>query len=187
MRIALTGASSTGKTTLVAAVLATPQGRKLFDGTVQVDARSMLRRLGRTQMDDMTPDELRCFQVEYYRRKVILEAMQERYIADRSFVDVAAYWLVRDTVGAGDRLRNLLTDRCRRHALRYDFHFLLPLGVVPFVHDGYRSEDGALHLATDGCIRQLLTEWKLPHEVLDRRSLDYRVRRVLAATGGDAK
>src|SRR5437773_680930 len=94
MKIALTGSSSTGKTTL--AHLLTDHEVLSELKYVTADSRALLEKMGYRSMDRMTRDQLREFQTAYLECKLNIEGNIESYITERSTVDVAAYWLVRD-------------------------------------------------------------------------------------------
>src|SRR4051812_17933176 len=98
MRIAFTGTSSTGKTTLARELMRVPEFANVVGTFLTEDARALLRELAHKSMDTMSRDELRRFQEEYFQRKAKKEQGAGSFLVDRSFVDVAAYWLVRDTV-----------------------------------------------------------------------------------------
>jgi hypothetical protein len=134
-------------------------------------------------MDAMTQDDTRAFQLEYYRRKLEQEAAISDFVTDRSFVDVAAYWLERDTVGCTSVVRDQLLPPCREQSAKYTLHIYLPFGLVPFEKDGYRSENIDLHKAVDRRIAELLRSWELRVLALDTSDHVRRVELVLAALG----
>ena len=183
MRVALTGSSSTGKTTIAQSLMGIPWIRDLVSQFVPTDARQLLREMGFSQMDRMTREQLRVFQRRYFDRKLALESSFGSLITDRSFVDVAAYWLVRDAFDLPVDQRMPLVQQCRTEAARYDLHIYVPFGQIPFEHDGYRSEHHDLHIAIDSCIQRLLSEWKLkPIWIRSGRHED-RVTQLKAALG----
>ncbi|MBP3955335.1 ATP-binding protein [Gemmata sp. G18] len=175
MKVALTGASSTGKTTLIDRVLRLPSWPAELRRFLTADARSLLAELGHHGMDVMKPDETRSFQQAYFLRKRTIERDVVSFITDRSFVDVAAYWAVRDTAGMGQDERDELVTQCRQEAAKYDLHVYLPFGSIPFVSDGYRPTDLELHKAIDLQIRAFLDKWGLRYRVLETADLDERV------------
>lgn len=81
MRIALTGSSSTGKTTLGKRLM---ENRRCADAVgefVNEDARSLLRSLGHGNMDRMSRAELRQFQNLYFLQISQNEATRERFLS----------------------------------------------------------------------------------------------------------
>ena len=179
MKLTLTGSSSTGKTTLALELSKRPNPS--IPKFVSADARTLLDEMGHHRMDRMTREELQEFQLVYLERKLALEAQCPSFITERSTVDVAAYWLVRDAFDLPEAKRNSYVERCRIHSLSYDLHVYLPFGVIPFVFDGYRSEDISFHEAIDNQIKMLLEEWGIYYMTLDTIDLRSRVETVVAA------
>lgn len=179
MKLTLTGSSSTGKTTLALELSRCPN--LSIPEFVSADARTLLDEMGHHSMDRMTREELREFQLLYLERKLAMEAQCASFITERSTVDVAAYWLVRDAFDLPEAERNSYIERCRIHSLSYDLHVYLPFGVIPFIFDGYRSEDVSFHEAIDDQIKTLLREWGIHYMSLDTINLESRVETVVAA------
>jgi nicotinamide riboside kinase len=161
MKLALTGSSSSGKTTLIMSVLAHPLLANTSVTFCTTDARQLLQTLGHHSMDRMSRTEMREFQLLYYFKKTLVEEGQDNFVTDRSFVDVAAYWLERDAFDLSQTVQTLLTAQCRQGARKYDLHVYLPFGIIPFRSDGYRSEDLSLHRRIDTRIKTLLKEWNI--------------------------
>ncbi|WP_434347629.1 ATP-binding protein [Myxococcus virescens] len=180
MKIALTGASSTGKTTLADSLMKEPDFRRQVDDFLTTNARGLLARMGHKSMDRMRRDELLKFQREYLAQKQQMEVGQERYLTDRSFIDVAAYWLRRDAIELGPEQREEVVDACRVAARRYDLHVYCPFGVVGFKSDGYRSEDLRHHREIGEQIASFLSEWGIRFITLDTADHEERVARVLS-------
>ena len=180
MRIALTGASSTGKTTLAGSLMREPWFRQHVDDFLTTNARGLLERMGHKSMDRMRRDELRQFQRGYLLLKQQMEEGRNRYLTDRSFVDVAAYWLRRDATELAPELRAELVEVCRVAARRYDLHVYCPFGAVEFEPDGYRSDDVRSHGEIGEQIASLLSEWGIKFITLDTADHEERIARVLA-------
>ena len=145
------------------------------------DARGLLDSLGHTSMDLMSPDSLRTFQRQYLARKLELEKGKDHYFTDRSFVDVAAYWIVRDSAGLSTEECETVIEQCRLAAARYDLHVYFPFGVISFKSDGYRSEDYEGHRKIDDCIQGLLEKWSISFLRLVGDDLQARAETVLEA------
>lgn len=184
MRIALTGTSSTGKTTLAHQLMATSAFTNIIPNLITEDARQLLRSLGHRSMDVMTPAELRQFQQLYLEKKIATEFQRSDYLVDRSYVDVAAYFLVRDSREMDTASVQSYVETCRVHALDYDLHFFLPYGRIPFKLDGYRSEDLAFHAAIDRQIQTLLEQWNIYTVRVSALDIGDRVREVLRVLSG---
>jgi nicotinamide riboside kinase len=142
---------------------------------ITVDSRAILRRLGHMDMDRMTQTETAAFQREYFERKLALEHAEDAFLTERSFVDVAAYWVERDSPGDTD---GPFVAACHQAVARYDLHIYCPWGVIPFAGDGYRSADLTLHERFDARVRSFLVQWALPAVALVTADLGSRVAQV---------
>ena len=181
MKIALTGSSSTGKTTLANELMKSEMFAELVGEFIFEDARSLLRSLGHKSMDDMSRIELRRFQEAYLKQKSENEVGRNRFLVDRSFADVAAYWLVRDSFDLSYEIQEAFARQCRELALSYDLHVYFPLGQIPFDADGYRSENQDFHERIGSKIHELLNDWGMPYLTIESQDLEARVQQVLAA------
>lgn len=146
---------------------------------VTADARDLLEEMGHHSMDVMTKEQTLEFQRRYLERKLALEAGAHPILTERSTVDVAAYWLVRDAAGLPVGSRDEYVETCRAHAEKYDLHVYLPFGVIPFRSDGYRSENLDFHEQIGRQIKTLLDEWKLEYITLEMADMNDRVARIL--------
>ncbi|WP_437304473.1 ATP/GTP-binding protein [Sorangium sp. So ce388] len=183
MKIAFTGASSTGKTTLVRSIIAKNESQRYFSQFLTADARAILDELGFHSMDDMSRSQLRAFQLSYFYRKQQIEQNQDNFITDRSFVDVAAYWVLRDTFDVPEEQARLVLP-CSREASKYDIHFYFPYGLINFEPDGYRSNDIIFHQRIDSQILLLLESWRLPYVRIQTANHEERIKYVLSCLRG---
>jgi nicotinamide riboside kinase len=181
MRVAFTGSSSTGKSTLANALMKVGSFRQLVPYYLPSEGKEILSELGFTGLDSMTQEETAFYELAYFARKVGREAGVDAFLTDRSFVDVAAYWIERDAAGRGAYVESLLVDPCERLARGYDLHFLMPMGLIPFEEDGRRSSDGESHARIDARIRRLLDEWAITYVEITDVDLSGRVEIVLEA------
>lgn len=181
MIIGVCGSSSTGKTTLLDALSREPLFIQKVPNRTHVDARAILRNMGQQSMDKMTQAQLQLFQRTFIQEKMKLEADLTNFCVDRTFVDVAAFWICRDAPRGGIRFSDEVVELCRAKAASYALHVFLPFGVIPFKSDGYRSEDLTSHQRISDCMRELLNEWELKWVELDQPDLQWRVGRVLDA------
>ena len=181
MKIALTGASSTGKTTVAEHLFRETDFRKLVSQLIQVDARKLLRTMGFRSMDTMSRQELRRFQIEYFNLKHKTEKGQQDFLVERSFVDVAAYWLQRDTFDLSIDEQNRLLIPSKRESRKYDIHFYFPFGLIQFQADGYRSKQIEVHKKIDRQIEFFLDEWNIEHIILTSTDIEERVAIILNA------
>lgn len=181
MRIALTGASSTGKTTLAHALMKSPSFVTKVGIFLPSEGRRIVNHLRFGTLDEMDETQRMLFQMLYFTAKLSAESARSQFITDRSFVDVAAYWTVRDADGMDDYLNYILDTPCRALAQNYDLHIYLPMGTLPFEHDGQRSTDIDFHTKIDRRIEHLLTEWNLPFRSIQDPDINLRVHAVLEA------
>ena len=179
MKISLTGSSSTGKTTLAMGLMSSEKFKKIVSKFIYVDGRNILKQMGCQHMDKMSREQQKKFQLEYYKKKLELEENQDNYLTDRSFVDIAAYWLVRDTYDQSSQEQNLLLKPCKNLALKYDYTFYLPTGIIDFEKDGYRPERPEFNELVDNKIRNFLKEWKINYYTIKDKSLTKRLNFIL--------
>lgn len=181
MRIALTGASSTGKTTLLEDLLETPFFRAYGISNVKLDVRKTIE-LMRIKAGGVVGEQNRQreFQWGILKKKLILEDLYDNYATDRSTVDMAAYWLVRDTDGNLDEESKNYLSKCKVFASRYDFHVHLPFGAIPFVEDGQRPSSELFNKRTCDTIKNLLKQWNLPHISLVNTGRKERIDEIIS-------
>lgn len=171
MRIAISGASSTGKTTLAKALSESSLAQELGIVFLASREREILNELGHYSMDLMTDAEQSAFQLKFYEWKYLNELNEEIYITDCSFVDVAAYWKIRDRGIDQDSL----IYSCKEMASRYDIHFFLPTGLINFDTDGYRSVNNSFHVDINNQIISFLQNWGINYYKLDTNNLLERI------------
>ena len=180
MKIALTGASSVGKSFLSDHLMKNDEFSKHIKKFITPDARSILDSMECKNTDLMTREDLRTFQLAYYKKKADLEKGESNFLTERSFIDVEAYWNVRDTFDMPINMKKMISAKCKDHAQGYDFHVYLPFGVVPFESDGYRSEDLEFHSRVDRKILSLLNEWNIDYIRLDEIDIEVRLGNVIS-------
>ena len=180
MKIAFSGASSTGKTTLVNALLADGRFAAYASKLVKVDARKIIESYGCKNVDEMSRQQLEDFEFRYFKEKKRLEAAESDFVTERSFVDIAAYWVVRDTFDKPFEYQDLLIVPCKAESRKYDLTVYLPFGLIPFEADGYRSENLFFHKAIDNKIHYFLDSWKINYITLDVIDLSLRVESIIS-------
>lgn len=133
-RVALSGSSGTGKTTLgirLAQALEVPFIDEAFRR--RVEAGLDVHALGR--------DGFRALMWELWHELLDAEAMAVAeaggFVSDRSSVDFAAFWLHYHFNDQRQETERFLTETLG-HAVRYDRIVTLPWGVLPLVDDGVR-------------------------------------------------
>jgi len=150
-RIALSGSAGIGKTTL---------GRRLAaELGVPFIEEGMRRRLeGGLQMHRTTREQRRDLVRELWEEQLEAEAAAgEGFVADRSSIDFAAFWLHYRFTEPEDDADGFLT-RTFAHAATYDRIVLLPFGVFPLIADGIRATNPHLQRLYHGLVHGLLVE-----------------------------
>jgi hypothetical protein len=181
-RIALTGGSSTGKTTLATALFSDEDFRRVVPVLVPEGARALLENLSPGALDLMDQAARRTFQRRYFAWKRDAEGSHRTYLADRSFVDLAATSIERDGANAGSDSADIVSA-CRELAANYTLHIHLPAAKIPFVHDGFREGDMPLHKRIAQRILSILNDWQLVYVSLRAADVPGRVAEVKALLG----
>lgn len=163
MKIALTGSTSTGKTTLANELMKDFRIKEKLEIVLNADARSIIRELGCKSMDLMTREQNREFQMLYFIKKKKMENNLDDFLVERSFVDIAAYWLIRDTYDLNIDEQNKLLLPCYEESKKYDLHIYLPFGLIPFEDDGYRPSNIEFNKKICRQTKKFLTEWNLKY------------------------
>lgn len=179
MRVAVSGSSSTGKTSLIDALERTGALAHFHLSRINTDERQLLESMGTRDTGSMPAEQLRAFQKEFLRRKVLNESGRDDFISEHSFIDIAAYWLQRDVASLGPvYVDDQMLDVCRAHVSCYDVHLYLPFGKIPFVPDGYRSLDMTLHRNIATKIEMLLDQWGAKYWIVGAAGLEDRLNEV---------
>ena len=179
MKIALCGASSTGKTTLAIKLLENPFIKDFVSKLISVDGRQLLDLMGCNKMDKMNGNQTKEYQFKYFRNKIKSEYNQSNFITDRSYIDIASYWIVRDTFDASEKEQNKLLGPCRKLSNSYDLHFYMPFGLIEFEKDGYRPESIAFNQKIDKQIKLFLEKWDILHCKIEAVDIRERVETVI--------
>lgn len=181
MKIALCGASSTGKTTLAKKLIENPFFKNIVNKFISVDGRHLLDVMGCTNMDKMNRNQTREYQFKYFEHKIQSELNQFKFITDRSYIDISAYWIVRDAFDVSESEQNKLLNPCKKLSNNYDLHFYLPFGLIEFERDGYRPESNTFNKKIDSQIKLYLKKWKITHCKIDVVDISKRVETVINA------
>lgn len=173
MRLAISGTSCTGKTTLWEALKVSSAFSNTACTFIPEGARELLIK-GRIPLVKMDAAKRAAFQRAYFRWKHDREFNAQRFFADRSFVDLAAVSLERD----GETEYDFVAE-CRRECGKYTHVFYMPDGVIPFVEDGVRIPDPRLHKRVSERIQALLDEWGIEFSRIQSTTHDDRVEEVI--------
>lgn len=179
-RIALSGSSGTGKTTLgrrLAAELGVPfieEGMR-----TRIEAGLRVERLDQPQLRALHRELW-----DEHRERVEAEA-QTGFVVDRSSADFAGFWLhygFLDPLEETERWLATLRDAMPR----YDRILLFPWGALPLVADGTRSPNRWTQFRFQALVEAFLARWTRPGQLIEvpaTQQFDERlasVRRSLA-------
>ncbi len=178
MKIALSGTSSTGKTTLLNDLLLNRQIKEHVCQAAQIDTRSILTDMGlRADGFGCSSKSMREFQWRVLEEKQRSESKLASFITDRSYLDLAAYWVTRHN--EHDQETADYIDRCIEAAATYTTHIFLPYGRIPFSEDSFRPSDPVFLSNVSNTISSQLTESNLPHMTLAEADRDKSVALIL--------
>jgi len=165
MKIALTGSSSTGKTTLAKELCL----NNIAENYITVDARKIMSKYNIKNIDDFTTDDYISFQKEWVETKIKIENLYTDFITDRAYIDAIAYMKSKKIINKS------LLDLCIEKMSVYDFVFYLPYGVIDFFDDGHRSKNIDFNKQVDSEILKLLQSRKIKYYKVDIANLKDRV------------
>ncbi|MCB9744343.1 MAG: histidine phosphatase family protein [Alphaproteobacteria bacterium] len=179
-QIALSGSAGVGKTTLGRALAQRLELPFIDEG--------MRRRLeAGLVLHDLGHDAMRGLIRELWAEQREAEAEATRahggFVADRSSIDFAAFWLFYGFSPYGAETEAFLGETLR-HAARYDRVLLLPWGVLPLVSDGVRSTNRWLQRHFQGLVEGMLHQELPPGRLARMPALDgveARLRWALSA------
>jgi len=152
-RIALSGSAGTGKTTLGLALARRLEVPYIPEGMrVRIEAGLVLHDLGH--------DGLKALIIELFEEQRAAEAeaisTAGGFVADRSPVDYAAFWLHYQFSRDRQATERFLAS-CKQGLERYDRIVVLPWGVLPLEADGVRSTNPWLQRAYQAILEGLMS------------------------------
>jgi nicotinamide riboside kinase len=176
VRIGLTGAQSVGKTTL-----ARELSKRLDFPLIEEQARVVVRDLGLERPCNLKgrPQLSRRFQWECLIRQIEVEKQLDAFIADRTVMDNAAYWIKwrSGRSSSHDNLGYYL--ECEKHSRSYDVVFYIP-PEIPLHADGFRSTNVDYRDEMDWLIRTVVRGLVEPSRLAELTgTLEERVQRAL--------
>ena len=174
MRIAFTGASGTGKTSVARCFVQSDANRSLGYSVVGVDSRLLLSSLGLASVHDMPSSVYRVFQTMYLSQKLLVEEAAYRYLTERSFADCLAYWRVHCAETAAPSENELIESICKANISRYDMHFFFPTDTILLVEDGFRNTREEYHREFERVLMDILDDCnieavRMPHASVTER------------------
>jgi len=183
MKIAFTGASGTGKTS-VAHHLLSPQFQTLMEVPLAgVDSRNLLDMLGLRRSESIEDDQYKVFQTMYFAQKVLIESEHEAFLTERSFVDGLVYWKMHCENNASPSENAIMHSLCYEQTMKYDYHFLFPTGFIPVEDDGYRHRDPEYHKKFELLLQSILREWEVRYTVIPRSDVSSRANFIMECLG----
>lgn len=175
LRIGMTGAGGTGKTTL--AELISAKYDIPFLGSV---SRGVFSSRSLTEVDQlsMTPVQQLELQKAIFAAVIEQREKSDYFVADRTFLDHMCYMLYR----SGNQISDSYMEVVKRETLRdlrsYDLLIYCPTGMFTPPDDGFRQSGAAYSTAIDLIIRGALDYWDIPHISMGRATPEGRLRMV---------
>jgi len=173
MKIAFTGSSSTGKTTL-AKLLET---KKIVQNYITTNNRELMKEYNIKNIDEFSKDNYVLFQKDIINNKKIIESKYNTFVTDRTYIDTIAYLLSKDC------LNNTLYLECIDNMSIYDIVFYIPFGKIEFENDGFRSNNEDMNSLVDRYIRETLDKANIKYYTVNEISIDDRLSYILKIIG----
>lgn len=145
MKIAFSGASSTGKTSVSKKILSRIEKKIPKFRLLNVDARSILDLFPNKSVSAIDADIYRLFQSIYVGQKLHAETGEDAFLTERSFLDCLAFWKIHCQQYASSSESAVFENICTRHARNYDITFFFPTGLFSVRADGYRNISQSYH------------------------------------------
>jgi nicotinamide riboside kinase len=158
LRIAIMGSAGTGKTSLSQELAKSLEIPHSPDHT-----RALLPATGHESHRSMNPETKAAFTQSVMEAKLSFETTADMFVADRTTVDSAAFWLhwVSPHIGDGKRTRDFLKI-CRDHATsRYTHIVFAPWGAIEFVDDKIRTADLYYQYEMSCLMKGILDDWAI--------------------------
>lgn len=180
MRIAITGAQGTGKTTL-----AVRMARKLGLPLIPECSREVAREMGIVHLSQLSVEGFARFEKLCMESQLRHERGQASFVSDRCTLDSAVYWLKWLGQVRPQEETESFVNVARENMPSYNYVFYLPVEFSPS-GDGFRSTDQNYQREVDAYFLRLLREWEVEYHPLGG-GLEERLRaalRMLAAREG---
>jgi nicotinamide riboside kinase len=171
MRIGITGAQSTGKTTLVNALKELPQFKDYHFAT---ERSKYLRDLGIPLNTDSTLKGQTIFLVER-----VSELMRENLLTDRTVIDVMAFTDASKSIGSLEK--SLFKEYASNFINDYDYIFYITPDGVEIEDNGVRETNAEYRDLIDLTIQQLLKTYsnKIKNLHTISGSTEERIKRII--------
>jgi broad specificity phosphatase PhoE/nicotinamide riboside kinase len=182
-RLALSGSAGTGKTTL---------GRRLAQelGVPFLEERMRARLEAGFDLHRLSPEDWRqLIRSDWEAQRREQELCAQGFVADRSSLDYAAFWLHYHLHEDSARTAAFIEEMARE-AQHYQRILLCPHGALPLVDDGVRSTNPWTQLRFQSILEGLIRRHADPAQVFavpDSADFGLRVQAVLAELGSGAR
>jgi len=177
MKIAITGASSTGKTVLMSDIVSALCSYDDQFSAEYIDVRAIADRMNVKDAVKHSQSNLLDFQTEIYSEKYRHEFGKTKYVTDRSYLDLAAYYAIRESELG--KVSASYVESCILMARSFDLHIHLPFGRLAFEEDGYRPSNVGFNIDIDCYIKSKLAELSLRHLTIKTPDRSFSVSMVL--------
>ena len=180
MKIAFTGASGTGKTSVLNGFLKTSKTNNLNYKSIVVNSRKLLTTLGLGGVANIDPSEFRVFQLMHLAQKIDKEFEErENFITDRSFADCLAYWRMHCSKIATKQENNIVENLCKNAIKCYSYHFFFPTGFIRLEDDGFRHTSAKYHYDFEKGLMTVLSEVGIEPVPMPLSNVEERVKFIL--------
>ena len=167
MKLAISGSAGTGKTTLAQNI-----AKQTGWTYIPEFAREACEKL-KVKTPREIPDARKLeFQKIILDMKIEAETKAIDFVADRSTIDVLAYYLWWNA--RNKNCDNDYINTCTKQALNYDMTYFLEWGAFPLVDDGFRSVNEYYQRSIHYLIKGILVDRGIKHFCIDVGTLAQR-------------
>ncbi len=167
MRIAISGASGTGKTTLARAI-----AERYQIPLNPIGARDVAKEMGFDNPYDVDQAGRRVeFQARLFERKLEWEQAHESFVTDRSYFDNLTYCALHMLPQVDEAMLKRFSEAMNR----YDMVFVLPRAAFQRLDDGIRQTNPVYHLMYESILFGLFHQRHLPWFLLSSPSTEGRL------------
>lgn len=171
MRIAITGAHSVGKTTLINQIVEHFSKKNVVFDLIP-DASRIAYKLGFATNEETTIDS----EMWIFSKHIEMEMTSgDNYITDKCFVDLLAY--AEFIFEKNKNFLEILRDIAAKRARKYDLILYIPV-EIPLENDGVRSMDPGFRDAVDEKINIILKDFKLESKTI-KGNRDERIEKAI--------
>lgn len=171
MKIALSGCSGAGKTTLATGISTTYN-----IPLIPEFARETLQEMGLKSLRNLDSSTSFLFQTKILEKKIEEESKHKSYISDRSYADNLAYYL-RWCCREMEEMKNKnYYDKCIENLKKYDLVIVLPWMGIPYKKDGIRSTNIYYTYEMYTMTLGILCDQNINYEFINETSITERIQ-----------